>query len=164
MQVWETFIETCYVVWLVGDISATHWEALGSFMDDKSARFHIAFLRGCNATDATPTLRDIVCHYGDVMRKHGPLLPFWREGVEAKHQPLKRIGKHRTNRKGFNAHTTDITQTMRRDLVTYEVMASFQAGKGTRKASNKSLDNAISRQINEVHCDLFNKLGIDVEI
>lgn len=167
IQVWETFIE-CYAVWLVDDISATHWEALGAFMDEKAAKFHRAFLRGCNATDATPTLHDIVCHYGDVMRKHGPLLPFSSEGVEAKHQPLKRIGKNRTNRKGFNAkgvnaHATDIMQTMRRDLVTSEVMASFPAGKGARKASNKNLDNDLSRKINEVHSDLFNKLGIDFE-
>ena len=137
LDMWDAFI-SLMAVWYVVDVHNTDHAALADVVDARAAAWLRAFLRVGSAEDITPTMHTIVCHYGDMIRRHGPLLPFSSEGLEAKHQPLKRGGKWRTNRraagaKGTAACSTDIMQVTKRDAFTTHIKEIVPSGKGTKK-------------------------------
>ena len=105
LDMWEAFIDLM-AVWYITDVQPTAWEVLAACVDSKGAAWLRAFLQVGSAEDVMPTMHTIVCHYGDMIRRHGPLLPYSSEGLEAKHQPLKRGGKFKTNRRAAGPKNT----------------------------------------------------------
>ena len=98
-----------------------------------------------------------------MVRRHGPLLPFSTEGLEAKHQPLKRMAKTHTNRRG--AHTTTfaanpyILQVSRMDAYTGHVKELVPRGHGTAKEHNRDVDkDPLSAALALIQSDIMSVL------
>ena len=110
-------------------------------------------------------MHEIVVHFGDFIRLVGPLVPYSSEGVEARHQPIKRTGRNHTNNRGFTASktgkdNTDIMQTVRRDCLREAVRENHPAGKGSKKKSNKDGMDSLSRRIHELQHPVLLQLGL----
>ena len=126
--------------------------------------WHRAFLLVTDAADLTPFMHEIVCHFGDFIAAHGPMGPFSSEGVEARHQPVKRIGKFRTNRRGAGSgktseDNTDIVQTMRRNRVSEYIQGMVPKGKAAKKRGNTDLSDRLSRSIRRNQLPTLREVG-----
>ena len=154
LTVWTAW-ESLYVVLLIDDVRTEKWEELATLVDHRAKLWHNAVLQVTGPHDVTPFMHEIVVHFGDFIRRVGPLPPFSSEGVEARHQPVKRTGKTRTNRRGVGAaktaaHNTDIVQTMRRDAVAEHIKQLVPKGKGAKKRGGAENSDALSIRINQL--------------
>lgn len=162
--IWDAWKEL-HAVLLIEDVPQDKWNALADVVDNKAAMWHQAFLAVTGTQDVTPIMHEIVCHYGDYIRLHGPLGPYSSDGLEARHQPIKRLSKHRTNRRGFSAkgsegHNTDIVQVMKRMCATEHVQAKLPKGKGAVKFTGHSLLDSLSAYIATRQTITLVQLGI----
>ena len=164
MSVWAAWTDL-YAALLIDGVPAARWEELATVVDAKAAAWHRAFLTVAGPQDVTPTMHEIVCHFGDMIRQHGPLGPYSSENVEARHVPIKKMGKHRTNRKGAgaartSAANTDIMQVMRRTYACEWVQQVVPKGKGSAKQRNSSAQDPLSMLVAQLQAPVLLQLGI----
>ena len=162
LEVWESW-EDLYATLLIPDVEQERWEELATTVEEKAAVWHRTFLQVTGPNDVTPFMHEVVVHFGDFIRLVGPLLPFSSEGLEARHQPIKRLGKYRTNRKGVGAvgtgsDNTDIMQTMRRDCATEYVKQKVPKGKGAKKARGTDKRDALCRRLHRLQIPVLVRL------
>lgn len=160
--VWESWFDL-YAALLLNDIAETEWEALASIVEKKATAWHANFMMVATPDDVNPTMHEIVCHFGDIIRRHGPLGPFSGEGIEARHQPIKRLCKHHTSRRGAGstkttANNTDILQVARRGCVTDYVKDQFPSGKGQRKKKNTCTRDKLSNRLAQLQASVLHEL------
>ena len=161
--VWDGWTDL-YAVLLIDDIPEASWETLAAIIDSKAQVWHQAFLQVTGPQDVTPFMHEVVVHFGDFVRLVGPLTPFSSEGVEAKHQPIKRLGKHRTNRRGVgaaatSASNTDIMQTMRRDCASEHIKQLVPKGKGEKKKKGTDGQDPLCRTLKRLQLPVLVQLG-----
>ena len=162
--VWTAWKEL-YAVLIIEDVAEDKWDALATIVDSKAAEWHTAFLNVTDTQDVTPTMHEIVCHYGDFIRMHGPLGPYSSDGLEARHQPIKRMCSTRTNRHGFNARgvkdsNTDIVQVMRRTCAMEHVQLVAPRGKGAKKVGSTPPNDSLSAYLTSVQIPVLVELGM----
>lgn len=162
--VWDAW-KDLYAVLLIEDVQQDKWNALADVVDNKADLWHRKFLTVTGTQDVTPIMHEIVCHFGDFIRRHGPLGPYSSEGLEARHQPIKRLAKHRTRRAGFGskgvkASNTDIVQVMRRTCASEYLQGRLPKGKGAKKGSSHSLDDSLSSEIAAMQTPVLVQLGM----
>ena len=126
-------------------------------MDSLAAIWFETLLRVSSAVDVTPTMHEIVVHLGDVYRKHGPILPYSSEGLEARHQPIKRTAAIHSNRRGAGASktpagATDIVQAAKR-LCAADRAAHVIPLKGAKKKSY-SKDSPLSQTLHDLQAQV----------
>ena len=162
--VWDAW-KDLYAMLLIEDAPEVKWSALVDAVDERAAAWHKSILAVTWTQYVTPIMHEIVCHYGDFVRMHGPLGQYNSDGLECRHQPIKHLAKYRTIRKGFNAkgihaHNTDIVQVMRRTLATEYLQAKLAKGKGARKASSHSLEDPLSMHLASLQDPVLSALGV----
>ena len=162
VAVWESW-EELYPSLLITDVPENKWEDLAALVESKAKTWHSKFMQVTGPHDVTPFMHEITVHFGDFIRRVGPLLPYSSEGLEAAHQPLKRIGKYRTNRHGVGAaqaHNTDIMQAMRRHTATEKIKEKVPKGKGAKKKKNTSMRDALSKRLSLLQLPVLVTLGM----
>ena len=162
--VWTAW-KDLYAVLLIEDVPEDKWDALAGIVDSKAVEWHTAFLNVTDTQDVTPTMHEIVCHYGDFIRMHGPLGPYSSDGMEARHQPIKRMASTRTNRQGFNAKgvkgsNTDIVQVMRRTCAMEHVQVVAPRGKGAKKVGGTPQTDPLSAYLTCVQIPVLVQLDM----
>lgn len=112
-------------------------------------------------------MHDVICHFGDMIRLHGPLGPWSTQGLEAKHVPIKRRSKYRTNRHGFGtkgttAQNSDVMQVARYDAFADQVRSTMPAGRSQAKkvSTKQELAPAVFRAMRAAQFDALDKMGL----
>ena len=151
MGVWEAWTDL-YAVLLIKDVPEEKWPELADIVDAKACTWHLKFVRLGAPSDVTPFMHEVVVHFGDFIRLVGPLGPYSSEGVEARHQPIKRTGRNHTNNRGFTAaktggNATDIVQTMRRDCLHSHVSNVFPNVRNAKKQTNSDDEDTLSSKL-----------------
>ena len=162
--VWDAW-KDLYAVLLIDDVPKNKWNELADAVDDRATAWHKTVMAVTGTQDVTPIMHEIVCHYGDYIRLHGPLGPYSSDGLECRHQPIKQLSRYRTNKKGFNAkgieaHNTDIVQVMRRTVAAEYLQATLPKGKGACKASSRSPEDTLSMELASMQHPLLFALGL----
>ena len=139
------------------DVPREQWQHVAQMMREKAKKWRDSFvLAAGSSVDITPaTMHSILFHYPDMYARHGPLMKYSMQGLEAKHQPIKRAKRGHCNKKSFthlgnvnrrgfttvHAHSTDIMQVTKRMTARDAVCCAVPSGKGTRKRPRSELSN-----------------------
>lgn len=70
-------------VWYIQDAGEDMRHEPAEVFYAKASAWRRAFHIVGNVVDVILAMHSIVCHHGDVVRMHGPLLPYSSEGLEA---------------------------------------------------------------------------------
>ena len=163
--VFSSFVELM-AAWML-DVAEEHWERVAQLLREKAKRWRDAFVLASGSTvDCTPTMHSIIYHYPEMYARHDPLMKYSMQGVEAKHQPIKRAKTSHRNNKSFknvgttnntrgvttvHTYSTDIMQVTKRMVVRDQVCNHIKSGKGTRKRSRSELnDDPLSATIKQL--------------
>jgi hypothetical protein len=76
-------------LWYISDIDERNWEALAGEYDKRAEVWHTSFYELVCYVDVTPFHHCIAVHFGDLIRRRGPLVDQSSKGLEASHKPLK---------------------------------------------------------------------------
>ena len=165
-KMFSSFVELM-AVWMM-DVPEEDWQKVAQLMREKARQWRDAFvLASGSTTDCSPTMHSILYHYPRMYAKHGPIMRYSMQGLEAKHQPIKRAKKGHTNQKSFthlgrvnakgyttvHAYSTDIMQVTKRMTVRDHICTKIKSGKGTRKRARSELDadplSAVIKQLQQ---------------
>ena len=152
----NNFVELM-AAWMLEVPDEDLWPDVADMIQLKAKKWRNQFVRVAGSTvDCTPTMHSIVYHYSQQYRRHGPLVLFCMQGLEAKHRPVKAAKKNHANKKSFltvgraprrdpdsdkryvHATSTDIMQVTRRVTARDAINSSFPAGKATRKRTREN--------------------------
>jgi hypothetical protein len=98
---WEAFIEL-YAVWNM-DVPEEDYELLACKLDTVAETFIGCYIAVSSAEDITPTMHCVQNHFGDLLRAHGCLAAHCCQGLEHKHQIVKKIGHQHCNKHVANS-------------------------------------------------------------
>ena len=165
-SMFSSFVELM-AAWML-DVSQEHWQQVAQLLREKAKKFRDAFVMAAGSTvDCTPTMHSILYHYPHMYARHGPIMRYSMQGLEAKHQPIKRARRGHCNQKSFthlgrnNARgfttvhsvSTDIMQVTRRMTARDYIMTIVPTGKGTKKRARSELQtdplSAVIRQLQQ---------------
>ena len=166
-------------IWLLDIGESECWGDIAGMIRVRAKEWRNAFVRvaGSNV-DCTPTMHSIIYHYAQMYGKHGPLVWYCMQGLEAKHQPIKRAKRRHCNKKGFltvgnaprnaagkilvHSTSTDIMQVARRCSAADIVSTKITAGHSTRKRGRDDVGDhdQLSALIKELQQDALAELNI----
>ena len=177
-KAFSSFVELL-AVWTVDVPNEEHWPTVAAKLQVKAKAWTNAFVQCSGSTvDCTPTMHSIIYHYSLQYARHGPLVRFCTQGLEAKHQPVKRAKTRHANGRNYpgvgkplraedsarmvHATSTDIMQVTRRVGALDKLRTALPSGKGTRKRTREQIGehDALSAIIKEVQVQLLAELPV----